>query len=230
MPESKNKIYRNEMAGPDCRCCGTCCKNGGPSFHLEDKSLIEKGIILSKDLYTIRKGELARDNVTGCLISVKSDIIKIKGRGKVWTCTFYDEAQQVCIVYDNRPVECRALKCWDTREIEQIYNKDRLTRKDVLEGIEGVWDIIQAHQKRCDYQALGLLTARLKNSDDRREALGGINEMLRYDKEIRGLVSEKGGLDPEMTDFLFGRSLMETLVMFKLKVEEVDGRFKLRPI
>jgi Fe-S-cluster containining protein len=33
-----------------CIRCGTCCKKGGPSFHLEDKMLIEKGIILSKYL------------------------------------------------------------------------------------------------------------------------------------------------------------------------------------
>ncbi|MGD9193367.1 MAG: hypothetical protein PVH58_15695, partial [Desulfobacterales bacterium] len=71
--ETKDKSGTNE-----CMRCGTCCEKGGPSFHHDDRMLIEKGIILSKNLYTIRRGELAYDNVQGCLRAVESDIIKIK--------------------------------------------------------------------------------------------------------------------------------------------------------
>ena len=39
-------------------------------------------------------------------------------------------------------------------------------------------------------------------------------EMIRYDSQFRVLVTEKSGIDPEMTDFLFGRPLMETVRAF----------------
>jgi Fe-S-cluster containining protein len=74
----------------ECRRCGTCCKKGGPSFHRTDKALIEKGVIHSKYLYTIRQGELAYDNVRQCLEPVSSDVIKLKGKGETWTCILFD--------------------------------------------------------------------------------------------------------------------------------------------
>ncbi|MGD8449723.1 MAG: YkgJ family cysteine cluster protein, partial [Desulfobacterales bacterium] len=88
-----------------CLRCGTCCKKGGPSFHLEDKILIEKGIILSKYLYTIRKGELFYDNIKECILPAVSDIIKIKGQEESWTCIFFNEKESACTIYDNRPLE-----------------------------------------------------------------------------------------------------------------------------
>ena len=43
----------------ECIRCGTLLqKRRSVFFNLEDKVLIEKGIILSKYLYTIRQGEL----------------------------------------------------------------------------------------------------------------------------------------------------------------------------
>ncbi|MCF8067085.1 MAG: YkgJ family cysteine cluster protein [Desulfobacterales bacterium] len=230
LPEIKSKIYRNKMAGPNCKRCGTCCRKGGPSFHLEDKGLIETGKIPSKYLYTIRKGELALDNVTGRLAPVKTDLVKIRGIGITWTCIFYDPIQYICKIYDHRPVECRALKCWDTREIERIYNEERLTRKDLLEGFGGIWDIIETHQKRCDYHKIGVLAARLKSEEAQKDALAAIDELLRYDKEIRSLVAEKAGMDPDMMDFLFGRPLTETMVMFRIKVEMTGEKYRLVPV
>ena len=50
--------------------------------------LIDKEVIPSRYLYTIRKGELARDNVKGRLMPVDSDIIKIKGKEGGWMCIF----------------------------------------------------------------------------------------------------------------------------------------------
>ena len=94
---------RAETAVSTCRRCGTCCKKGGPAFHQADKALIESGEIPSKYLYTIRKGEMAYDNVRRCLEPAGSDIIKIKGKGTSWTCLFFDEAQAACTIYDNRP-------------------------------------------------------------------------------------------------------------------------------
>ena len=212
-----------------CIRCGTCCKKGGPSFHLEDKLLIEKGIILSKYLYTIREGELFYDNIKESILPAVSDIIKIKGQKDSWTCIFFNEKENECTIYDNRPLECRALKCWDTREIEKIYSKNRLTRRDLLSTIEGLWDLIEDHQKRCSYEKLNLFINILKK-DNKNEALKGTLDIIEYDAQIRELVVKKGGLDPEMTDFIFGRPITETIRMYGFKIKKQDDNYRLIPI
>jgi len=204
----------------ECIRCGTCCEKGGPCFHIEDRMLIEKGKIPSKHLYTIRKGELAHDNVKGCLMPVDSDIIKIKGKKDSWTCMFFDEVKKGCTIYDDRPLECRVLRCWDTRELEQIYAITRLTRKDFVSRIKGLWDLVKDHQARCDYKKIQPLIKDLAGSNNdhaRRKLL----EIIRYDAEIRKLVVSRGGLDADMLDFLFGRPLTKTLRNYGIETHQV---------
>ena len=196
----------------ECIRCGTCCKKGGPSFHLADKHLIDKGIILSKYLFTIRKGEPAYDNVSQELSPLSSELIKIKGKNESRTCIFFNESEKKCEIYKNRPVECKALKCWDTREIEKIYSKNRLTRKDLLFNIEGLWELVKDHQFRCSYEKIKKI---LQKQDSSKNAMQKeILEIIRYDAQIRHLVVKKGGMDSEILDFLFGRPLTVTIKPF----------------
>lgn len=217
-----------DTATTECRRCGTCCKKGGPSFHLEDKVLVENGIILSKHLYTIRKGELSFDNVKGCILPASSDIIKIKGRKGSWTCVFFDGKNNECTIYDTRPMECRVLKCWDTREIEKIYAKNRLTRKDLISSIEGLWDLVEEHQNQCGYDMLTLFVDAL-NTDKKNEVLKGILEIIEHDIKIRELVVQRAGLESDLTDFIFGRPITETIKMYGLKIEKDGDKYLLVP-
>lgn len=188
--------------------------------------LVEKGVIPSKYLYTIRKGELAHDNVKGCLMPVDSDIIKIKGKEDSWTCIFFDESAKGCTIYDHRPLECRALKCWDTHELEQIYAKTRLTRKDLIAEVKGLWDLIKDHQRRCDFTKIQRLIedpSGAKRNQARRKLL----EIVRYDAEIRKLVVSRGGLDADLLDFLFGRPLTKILGNYGVKVRQTAGKIYL---
>jgi Fe-S-cluster containining protein len=200
-----------------CRRCGICCEKGGPAFHRKDRMLIEKGRIPSKYLYTIRKGELAFDNVQGCLTPAKSDIIKIKGRQGRWTCIFFDTIDKSCTIYNDRPLECRALKCWNPAELEQVYERNRLSREDLLTRVEGLWELIEDHQNRCDYNQIRMLIRDLDGPGEDK-ARKGLMEIIQYDAEIRNLVIEKAGLDPEMLDFVLGRPLTETLPGYGLRV------------
>jgi Fe-S-cluster containining protein len=222
---SHNKIEASRAPAKDgkenpmseCRRCGTCCQKGGPSFHQEDKALIEKGVIHSKCLYTIRKGEMAYDNVRKCLEPVSSDVIKIKGKGDSWTCILFDEKQNECTIYEDRPVECRALKCWDTQALEDLYDRKRLQREDLIAEIEGLWSIIKDHQARCNYETIQKLVTAI-NSGRGGEARRKLAEIIQFDIEIRKLVVSRGGLDREMLDFLFGRPLKQTLKNFGLRM------------
>ena len=196
----------------ECMRCGICCKKGGPSFHLADKHLIDEGIILTKYLFTIRKGELAYDNVRHELLPLSSELIKIKGKNNSNICIFFNESEKKCEIYNNRPTECKALKCWDTREIEQIYSKNRLTRKDLLFDIEGLWELVEDHQARCSYEKI---KKTLQLQDNSKNAIQKeIRQIIRYDTEIRHLVVKKGGMDSKILDFLFGQPLAVKLKSF----------------
>ena len=138
-----------------CRRCGTCCQKGGPGLHLEDRSLVESGRIPAGCLFTIRRGELARDNVKETLVPLTEEIIKIKGHAGSWACLFYDSNNRGCGIYTHRPLECRALNCRDTRRIEQVYQTTRMTRRDLLSGVDGPWDLIEDHEQRCSYEGAG---------------------------------------------------------------------------
>ncbi len=185
--------------------------------------LIEKGRIPAKCLYTIRRGESAFDNVKECLVPVDSDIIKIKGKEDSWTCIFFEEQNKGCAIYSHRPVECRALKCWDTGELEKIYARHRLTRDDLISEVEGLWDLIKDHQARCDYEKIKKLIGDLDGPHPGR-ARKELMEIIQYDAEIRKLVLEKGGLDPAMLDFLFGRPLVKTMPGYGIKVRQAGGK------
>jgi Fe-S-cluster containining protein len=208
----------NQKAIDACIRCGTCCTKGGPGFHHADKALIEKGVIHSRYLYTVRKGELVYDNVKECLAPVADDIIKLKGRDDTWSCIFFDEDQKACEIYDTRPLECKALKCWDTQQLEAIYDKNRLTRKDLVSDIEGLWDLICDHQSRCDYDKIQKLVNAL-NSSAKKSAQKELVEIIQYDTEIRKLVVSDGGLKVEMLDFLLGRPLIKTIGNYGLRVD-----------
>ena len=179
--------------------------------------MIDRGVIHSKYLYTIRKGEMAYDNVRQCLEPVSSDVIKLKGKGQNWTCILFDEQQNECTIYENRPIECRALKCWDTGELEDLYARKRLKREDLIADIEGLWGIIKDHQARCNYESIQKLVDAIK-SGSAGNARQKLSEIIQYDAQIRKLVVSRGGLDREMLDFLFGRPLKQTLKNYGLKM------------
>jgi len=216
---------------PDKTCmrCGTCCKKGGPGLHADDRSLVESGKIPANALFTIRAGELVRDNVKGVLVPLAEEMIKIKGISNRWTCIFYDEPSKGCGIYEQRPLECRALNCRDTTEIETVYTHSRLSRKDLLAGVGGLWDLVGDHERRCSYGKIKWLVDHGSNNGTLNRE-GEILEVMRYDTHLRQLTKDQVGVEDGMLDFLFGRPLSDTIKMFDLKLAKEDGRYRLFPV
>ncbi len=208
---------QDQNTGPGkCRRCGTCCRNGGPTLHLKDKHLVESGIIPLKSLFTIREGEPANDNIKKSIQPAATDIIKIKGQNNSTVCGFFNSKDNLCKIYEHRALECRVLKCWDTQEIEQIYSKTRLVRKDLISGVAGLWDLVEEHQRRCSYEIIQNLTS-LYKSDKKNNSMKGLIEIINYDTHFRRLIIKRSELDPGILEFLFGRPLTATIKMFGLE-------------
>jgi Fe-S-cluster containining protein len=81
---------------------------GGPTLHEEDATLFTKGVLEKTHVYTLRRGEVVR-KIDDTLMILEGEMIKIKGVGEAWSCIFYDDDEKACKIYQDRPVECRAL-------------------------------------------------------------------------------------------------------------------------
>lgn len=184
------------MSQDQCKRCGECCRSGGPALHLEDLDLIRSGVIPASALITFRAGEYVHDQPAGGLITLESEIVKIRGREGGWTCLFYGPEASTCAIYENRPAECRALKCWDTSGLEAMYAADRVTRADILGP--GAMEIVAEHERRCPVGRAVSLAHAGRNLE--------LEAMYRYDFSLRVTLAERGA-SPEEIGFLLGREL-----------------------
>jgi Fe-S-cluster containining protein len=200
-----------------CRQCGTCCRKGGPAIHQEDKKLLENGHIPLRYLFTIRKDEPVYDNVQGCIISAPSDIIRIKSQERSNTCVFFNSEHNHCTIYDKRPLECRVLECWNTLGIEKIYNKERLSRQELLANTPHINNLMEYHENRCAYQIIKDLIYQF-DQGKHKNVLKNIREIVAFDNHFRLLAIEKSICKTNIMDFLFGSPLQITLPRMGLKV------------
>ena len=205
-----------------CKRCGTCCSKGGPGLHDEDIHLVLEKIITPENLYTIRIGELVRDNVNGGLMYTGSEIIKTRSSPDSHACVFFRKQENVCGIYQDRPAECRALECWNSGVVHQMHVQNRLDRKALFGSIGWLWEMIQTHEEKCGFLSVKrLLEARREGDPVASISLG---EAISHDQAIRDIVVEKAGLDTGMLDLVFGLSLKVVLQRrFGVKVEKRDG-------
>lgn len=214
----------NHSLRTHCIRCGECCARSSPTLHRKDLPLVREGFIRMEHLYTLRKGEGVRDNVHERLIPADQEMIKVREKkGGKGNCIFYDETEKACGIYDNRPAQCASLKCWDTAEFLELYKAPRLQRRDLIE--DGVLlALMEEHDKRCGYATLERIAREIPVEGE--EAVTKIMGLLKFDFYLRPFAHEKLNIPLEETDFFFGRPLIETIVMFGLKVlKQPDGGF-----
>jgi Fe-S-cluster containining protein len=211
-----------------CKRCGTCCSKGGPALHLEDLPLLVQGAIDREALVTLRKGEPVHDNVSGALILLPEEIVKIRWKGSSWTCSFHNEEQRSCSIYASRPIECRALACWDTREIAKVYFRGRLTRRNILHTPSALSEIVAMHEEQCPVGHLDENARRiLESGGGDAQAMECVSSLLARDASIREFLIKRTGASREALEFLLGRSLERILPMFGLRVDRVEGKMSL---
>lgn len=192
---------------------------------------MDSGKIPLRYLLTIRQGEPAYDNVTNQIAPAVTDIVRLKAAPNTKsTCPFYDSRRTDCWMYEQRPMECAALKCWDDAEIRSIYNCRRLTRRHLLTKVEGLWDLVADHQQQCDYSYIAELAAGVRKQSGSQSARAALIELIRFDKSIRDLTVERSHIDGGVLDFLFGRPLSMTIELFKLKLAASGRKVILEPM
>lgn len=221
---SNTNLQNSTTQGPTCRRCGDCCRNGGPALHNDDMPLIQDGTIPLTAIVTLRPGERAYDQPAQDIRPLGEEILKIKGRDGSWTCRFYSPEGRACGMYESRPAECEVLFCRDVAPLEAMYQKDRLKRTDLLPEGHPLLELIEEHDAKCAPLLMEETAKKAREGDD--EAAQALKEMVVFDMEVRRLVAEKAGMDPEMNDFLFGRPLRVLLRTMNINVYEVGDTIR----
>lgn len=184
---------------------------GGPILHNDDKKIILSGHIGYQHLVTIRKDELAFNPLRNMIEPSKLELIKVKGKGEDWSCYFYDEKKSACMIYENRFLECRLLKCWDTSELISVIGRDTLIRRDIINHNDPILLMIEIHERECPYSEINKLIYALPQEKDRSKSLAKLKEFVKKDFALRSYAISELGLRSEFEPFIFGRPLFKTL-------------------
>lgn len=209
-----------------CKQCGICCTNGGAALHGADISLLRQGLIPRRDLITIRKGEFAHNPVSNTIQATKSEIVKLRGTAQEWTCCYYDPVSKGCRIYDNRPLACSTLKCWDPKESLELVGSDLLTRLDILEGDDFLQAMVRDYENTCPLPDFTALSHDLERQAA--ETLAYLEASVNRDLEFRNQAVAQSVTVLEEEMFLFGRPLFQLLQPFGLGVFQTGTRLGLR--
>lgn len=184
-----------------CRRCGTCCTKGGPALHLEDSPLLRNKTLSENDLYTLRVGEPVYDQILDQVVLLESECVKIRSVQESTTCIFFESNEYACCLYASRPVECRALQCWDIRHWLKASRQARLTRFEVVGAKSALAELIREHEARCGCADLLELL-----EQDTHGARRSLQDATAYDTALRDVLVERG-VNPQGLEFLLGRPL-----------------------
>ncbi|MCD6199194.1 MAG: YkgJ family cysteine cluster protein [Deltaproteobacteria bacterium] len=196
--ESEKKIE-------SCIRCGECCEKGGPTLHSEDRIFLQKGTLRPTHLFTLRAGELAYHPLDQRLVELSNEMIKIKGKDGSSACIFYDVEQKACSIYEDRPLECRVLKCWDTAEVEGLFMKDLLSRLDLCPKGSVAAEMISAYERSFPPERLYGLLSEAASTKGAQQTNPEIEQMVSTDEAFRQKVVETLGFKEDELEFFFGR-------------------------
>ncbi len=187
----------------ECKRCGTCCLQGGPALHSQDRALLLSGHLIFDDLITVRQGELALQPLALRPAPVPHEFLKLRGHGSTWACASFDAATKGCLRYAHRPVACRLLDCVNPGPLLAIAGQDILSRFDCVEVADPLLALIHEHEYLCPcsdlehiYREGAALSADL---------LRELTSAVRCDLAFRARVVRDHHLSLNLELFYFGR-------------------------
>lgn len=207
---------------PVCVLCGECCRKGSPTLQLEDLELLKGGKLPWDQLFTIRRGQPVHSPFDDEISFLVDERVKVREKPGTQECVFFDHATDQCLVYMDRPAQCRAQACWDPTLAEDVSKQPYLTRRDVFADVELLLDLIAEHDRRCSFDALKQAFERLAANQG--ENIDEILSLLAYEDHFRHFLGEQLKIPSQNLDMVFGKSLADLVPLFGFRVEEgADG-------
>jgi Fe-S-cluster containining protein len=210
-----------------CIRCGECCVRSTPALHGPDLPLLVDKILELQCLITIREGQPVYDNLAGTARPAPGEFVKIANLGPGAGCVFHAPERKACSVYKNRPLECRAQKCWDEQEMRALMGRDMLRREHILAGQTELLEFIWKHGRRVSWPRLGpSLRAFWEHGET--DAQARVIEVLEADVSARRELRERFGKTTGEEMFFLGAPVQEVLRSIGIRVREVGDRMFLR--
>jgi len=125
-------LHNKEFEKTDCLTCGNCCKTTSPIFIDKDIERIAKHLKMKVADFTNQY--LERD---------KDDFMVLKTA----PCSFFDESDNTCFIYDVRPKACAEYPHTDRRKFIQITD---LTIANTA-VCPAAYNIVEALKKEIPY-------------------------------------------------------------------------------
>ncbi|MFY0629433.1 MAG: YkgJ family cysteine cluster protein [Flavobacteriaceae bacterium] len=123
------ELHDKEFQKTDCLTCGNCCKTTSPIFIEKDIQRISKHLRMKE-----------RDFVDQYLERDSDDFMVLKSA----PCTFLDESDNSCFIYDVRPKACSEYPHTNRKKFIQITDLT-LTNTEICPA---AYNIVQALQKK----------------------------------------------------------------------------------
>ena len=123
------ELHEDEFSRTDCLTCGNCCKTTSPIFTEKDITRISKHLRMKE-----------RDFINQFLERDSDDFMVLKSS----PCTFLDETDNTCFIYDVRPKACAEYPHTNRRKFIQITD---LTLKNT-EVCPAAFRIVEALKKK----------------------------------------------------------------------------------
>ena len=148
--------------------------------------------------------------------------MKIKESPKDRRCILYESSGKNCTRYDQRPVQCRTQECWNPAALEELWSRDKLTRRHFIEDDKELLELLEIHDHRCSPE---LLDGAIKKYWETGESsdLDPVIDMIRQDMVVRNFFLNNLGRKFEELDFLLGRPLAKIIEAYNLSVEKDEG-------
>ncbi|MEW5725698.1 MAG: YkgJ family cysteine cluster protein [Thermodesulfobacteriota bacterium] len=202
---------------PYCVRCGDCCRRGSPGLYNQDRPVLAQGRIKPRDLMTLRRGEPAFSNREQKIVRLDHELVKLKEAPGGRTCIFLGPGGDACLIYPDRPFQCRIMECWDPSRYDKLSQYPPLSRLDLLGQESPLAEIVRNHEEKCSVAELGRSLAKTDPKDPatQEKALN----MILYDLHVREFAHEKLGLPQDEMDFIFGRPLYQVVQGFGWDVQ-----------
>jgi Fe-S-cluster containining protein len=217
-----------ELAKDQCLRCGECCELGSPTLMPDDISLFQENILDWTDVYVLRRGEKVYAPRSEEAQTLTEERIKIREHSGTKNCLFYARNPNRCLIYNQRPQQCREQLCWAGDEEGDAAVRNYLNRKHLFGGHPEIWELIQAHEQRCASDKFKDILLRLDQEQE--SAQETLFDMLHFDHYLRQMFLQEWEIPPAAIELLLGRPLSELILNFGLKaVMTPEGVFNLEP-
>jgi Fe-S-cluster containining protein len=194
-----------------CLRCGECCRKAAPGLRQADLQRLGPSGITMAQLLTLRRGERAWSELKRTPINLAQEMVKLRPTTE-GACPFLRAEDASCTIYEDRPLECRVLECWNPDGFNRVNQSPRLARKGVIIalGLEPLLALVNEHERLVPFSRALELAGKPRQTRPGGDTLL-LAEIIQTDERLRRVAMQTHSVPEDALDFLFGRPLRTSL-------------------